>query len=518
MVSTTGAALMNWITNDGDNVSSTNGFAGISYCVKCDTDDNDDSDLSGCSIVKVPIPADCCPLSGATIKDGTTLCGTGFSYETCDATQIGQIITTPYTEDISVSTTYPTSYPIIGDGHSYEIRMPRGSGGQMNNDIVRIKINNNDNNQKWKKVKLKFHIGGTEKPKRITGVNGILRDPITKEPTGIHVQMSKNWHENRDALYNSYWWDGIAHVRVPPGVTELELYIAYQYYNGLHAVSHSQLSLLGWATNGLWEEVGLGANGESITYEPHGHHRRQMILDTRPWLVCAMNRDGCVGSPDSTQWTENVGGGDFLNAVDKRGMYQYLLGDTTFHTMNGPRLTNATYEGVTVDTNIAVSRTVSTSTADDFVRHLHSFKYTFLKETDGDNYPRFALYTLGGDNYNYVQFPTFAYGMGEESVLDNVPIKDVIEGVSDFHYTDYYQVDAPNGCSSGGANASSCWFAMLTDPSQNIHQRGHRGIVVRNFHGQLDGKPWPPTEGDASPFTFNLIKSRQNNAAQNTAR
>ena len=28
------------------------------------------------------------------------------------------------------------------------------------------------------------------------------------------------------------------------------------------------------------------------------------------------------------------------------------------------------------------SRTVSTSTADDFVRHLHSFKYTFLKETD----------------------------------------------------------------------------------------------------------------------------------------
>ena len=164
------------------------------------------------------------------------------------------------------------------------------------------------------------------------------------------------------------------------------------------------------------------------------------------------------------------------------------------------------------------SRTVSTSTADNFVRHLHSFKYTFLKETDGDNYPRFALYTLGGDNYNYVQFPTFAYGMGEESVLDNVPIKDVIEGVSDFHYTDYYQVDAPNGCSSGGVDASSCWFAMLTDPSQNIHQRGHRGIVVRNFHGQLDGKPWPPTEGDASPFTFNLIKSRQNNAAQNTAR
>lgn len=52
-----------------------------------------------------------------------------------------------------------------------------------------------------------------------------------------------------------------------------------------------------------------------------------------------------------------------MNAVDKKGMYQYLVEDTAYHTMNGPRLTNATYAGVTVDTNIAVSRTVSTWTA-----------------------------------------------------------------------------------------------------------------------------------------------------------
>jgi hypothetical protein len=55
-----------------------------------------------------------------------------------------------------------------------------------------------------------------------------------------------------------------------------------------------------------------------------------------------------------------------LNAVDKTGMYQYLVGDTSFHTMNGPRLTNATYVGVTVDQNIEVSRTTSTGTAGEF--------------------------------------------------------------------------------------------------------------------------------------------------------
>ena len=134
------------------------------------------------------------------------------------------------------------------------------------------------------------------------------------------------------------------------------------------------------------------------------------------------------------------------------------------------------------------------------------------------------MYTLGGDNYNYVQFPSFAYGVGDVNTFQDIndsdvlPIADVIAGVSDFHYTDYYQVDAPKACSSGSASSSSCWFAMMTNPSQNIHQRGHRGIIVRNFHGQLNGAPWPPTdeEEEVSPFTFNMVKSRQNGSAQNT--
>ena len=362
MISETGANDMNWRMVDTEAAVSTsnNGYAGISYCVLCDSErdgssQDDGGNLSGCTIVQTPIPTDCCPLSGTTPKDETDLCGTGWEYETCDASST---MTTELTKDVTLSTN--PSYPVRGAGHSFEVRLPRGTGNQLKNDYYTININNQSSNT-WKKVKINFHI---DHPRRMTGVSGILRDPSTKEPTGIHVQMSKNWHEQREARYNSYWWTGITHVRVPPGqTTSFELVIAYQYYEGLHGVSHSQLSLCGWATNGLWEEVGLGSNGESITYEPHGHHRRQMILDTRPWLVCQMNVAGCAGSPDSTRWTENVGGGDFLNAVDKKGMYQYLVRDTTYHTMNGPRLTNATYAGVTVDQNIHVSRTVSTWTA-----------------------------------------------------------------------------------------------------------------------------------------------------------
>lgn len=513
MVSLTGANNMNWLDSSSTEVlsSSTNGFASLSYCVECDSEisgssDQDGESLSGCKIVKTEVPTDCCPLSPATSKDGTDLCGTGWTYQTCDASKA---LGSQMTQGVSLTTT--ANYPVRGDGHSFEVRLSNSLNFLADN---KINFSVNNESDSWKKVKINFHI---EKPRRITGVNGIIIDRASGKPTGIHVQMSKNWHEQRGTpKYYSYWWDGIAHFRVPKGTTDLQLVISFQYFKGLHAVSHSQLSLLGWGVNGLWEEVGLGSNGESITYEPHGHHRRQMILDTRPWLTCALGNTNCVGNVDYTQWTENHGGGDFLNAVDDGGRYQYLTKDTVFHTMNGPRLTNATYTGITQDQRISVSRTVSTWTADDFVRHLHSFNYEFLKDTPGDKYPRFSLYTLGGDNYNYVEFPTFAYGAGDSSSTETVDIADVLAGLTDFKYaTGFYQVDAPVGCSQDG-DTGSCWFSMMTNPAQNIHQRGHRGLIVRNFHGRLNGEVWPPPDRAVSPFAFHLIKSRQNGAAENT--
>jgi hypothetical protein len=135
------------------------------------------------------------------------------------------------------------------------------------------------------------------------------------------------------------------------------------------------------------------------------------------------------------------------------------------------------------------------------------------------------MYTLGGDNYNYVKFPLFAYGAGDENSFltadasgtaeATVTVSDIISGLDDFVYTDYYSVDAPVGCSNH-EGSSSCWFAMMTNPAQNLHQRGHRGIIVRNFRGRLNGEAWPPANGDAvSPFTFNLIRSREDKG-QNT--
>lgn len=362
MISSESAA--GWRDASGNIVaSSTNGYSVVSFCVQCSSElnaglDNDD-DLTGCTIVQAQAPQDCCPLvplNKAGRDNPATMCGTGWIYSTCTASQR---MTTASSTDVTVSTV-PSDYPILADGHSFDIRIDRLDGLPTTPHNVKVAIANNS--IQWKKVKLHFHV---EWPRRITGVSAVLRDVGSNKPTGIHVQHSKNWHPASPiALYDDWWFTGVAHIRIPPGGIELELIVAFQYYEGLHTVSHSQLSLIGWGTHGLWEEVGLGSNGESITYEPHGHHRRQMVLDTRPWLTCGKDSSSsCVGTPDSTQWTENHGGGDFLNSVNKRGEYQYLVGDTVNHIMNGPRMTNATYGGTTVDGNIHVSRTVSTWTA-----------------------------------------------------------------------------------------------------------------------------------------------------------
>jgi hypothetical protein len=85
----------------------------------------------------------------------------------------------------------------------------------------------------------------------------------------------------------------------------------------LHISSHAQLSLIGWGSNGLWEQAGQGSNGESITFEPNGQQRCVNNLDTRPFAACAINEN--VGGSCSSYtfanlgWTENVGGSDMLN-------------------------------------------------------------------------------------------------------------------------------------------------------------------------------------------------------------
>ena len=555
-------STLNWLIDGVPAISSSNGYAAISFCVSCDEGEEWDASISSCTIVQTPIPSDCCHLGPAAVGV-ENLCGPNGPSSDCALPL--ESPTNPAATDITVvayeTGTTSNNFVVRGDGHSFHVTVPpQLSGSITTNDHIMVELTNNASSG-YRKVKMNFNMDG---PRGVTGIGAFMRDPVTKTPLGIHVQLSKNWH-TQTGLYNGYWWTGVVHTRVPPDTTTtMELVITYQYFGGLHGVSHSQLSLVGWGTNGLWEEVGLGSSGESITYEPDGQHRRQSILDTRPFLVTPNNQNHGQGNPDSTGWTENHGGSDWLNAVTNNGFWQYLVNNTALHIMNGPRLTNATCtytnlsgirdnafcrmcklgvlltlkmllclfgsfadHGTTVDTNLEVSRFASTWSTDDMARHLHSFHYKVKSNMSTFPYARFAMYVLGGDNYNYIQNPSFAYGIGEsiypgEDLLDVEPWSNISGNntLAGFDYANgYYQVDAPAGCGQPEhSSSSSCWFMFQTQPAQSAPGdctsslvkcwHAHRGIIVRNFKAQFGGVAWPPAgdEATTSPFTFNIIR------------
>jgi len=96
----------------------------------------------------------------------------------------------------------------------------------------------------------------------ITGLSTQLWETSTLQPTGLPVQISKNWHVGSTAAYwagfDGYWWTANSLLRLPPNSTiALSLALNYERYGGVPAWSHAQLSIVGYsmrrATALSWE-------------------------------------------------------------------------------------------------------------------------------------------------------------------------------------------------------------------------------------------------------------------------
>ena len=87
-------------------------------------------------------------------------------------------------------------------------------------------------------------------PANMTGLCPILCD-TTGRPTGIPVQLSKNWHHGEYLM-------GYTRLPAKPGRSECLLRIAYGFYGTLPSASHAQLSLIGYSPkggNGRWDQL-----------------------------------------------------------------------------------------------------------------------------------------------------------------------------------------------------------------------------------------------------------------------
>jgi hypothetical protein len=312
----------------------------------------------------------------------------------------------------------------------------------------------------------------------ITGVSAILRD-ADGNPTGIPVQLSKNWHHNLELDEHArQWLHGITQLRLPAKATiELELTLAYGHWGGVAAASHAQLSLIGWGSNQLWDQSALGAWGESICYEPDQVQGECSITDVRP----AMVKSPTDGKPWS--WTGNIGAGDFFryfNAAGERVPHSAMR--TTYHKQ-GPCLTEVTYAG-RIGTTMTQSATVSLARTDDLVRGVYRLRLDVNAPTD---FTRFVVFQIGADTYCTTAERKMA--LGNESGL--------IKEWNTQWGGNVYRT-SPMEC-LGRIPWMSLHEAVI-DPARNVNSIANRGIVIRSWKAKLGGKeasPWLAERGQS---------------------
>ena len=321
----------------------------------------------------------------------------------------------------------------------------------------------------------------------ITGGAGMFRD-MNGEPTGLPVQVSKNWHMPG---YWPNWHHFYTTASVPAGTHELEFAVTGSKWGEAYAVSHAQLSLVGWGTNQQWDESAMGCWGESITYDPDLTLNRSMVDDVRPFLV---NTAGEWG------WTGNVGGADFLRYKDESNTLQRLGRMRTHYEAVGPNLTNVIYSGISRDGKVQATIRTHLLRGNDLVRAYYVLDYSLLADV---TYSRFSLFQVAADGYADNGFTEAAYG-DENGMISNISIPN--------HGTTGYASELDRGIQITG-NAPWTMLFNSTRADGNLPELyADVGFVVRDYelnrNGVIETTPhiniYQTKNGGWSQYAFEL--------------
>lgn len=368
--------------------------------------------------------------------------------------------------------------------------IPQGGRERMNDAIERVKLVLENPADREQIARLMFEKTAHGIRQRIgsaiTGVSAVLRDR-DGNPTGIPVQLSKNWHGRPEAgIYAGQWFHGFSMVRLPPRARiELELAIVYGHWGGVAAASHAQLCLIGWGSNQQWDQSALGAWGESICYEPDQAQAACGILDVRPVMVNSVSENRPWG------WTHNVGGGDFFRLFDATGQRIFPSRMRTAFQKQGPCLTEVTYAGKLGD-GIEHAETVSLSRSDDIVRGLYRVRLDVKKPVD---FSRFVIFQIGADTYSYTGERKMAFG-NETGLLKEWATQwggdtnrtEPMLCAGRVPWISLHEGGEPSQRRSHEATPGIIKPATKTDGAW-----ANRGIVIRSWSARLGGKsaqPW----------------------------
>jgi hypothetical protein len=309
----------------------------------------------------------------------------------------------------------------------------------------------------------------------VVGLTPMLRD-ADGYPLGVPVQISKNWHAlaGRNLKYQGPWFHGLTMLRLPArSRVELEFALTYAHWGGVAAASHSQLCLIGWGSNQLWEQSALGSWGESICYEPDQAQADCGILDVRPLMVYG----GSPEAPAEWTWTSNVGGGDFFRLFGPAGERLFPTRMRSAYRRYGPVLTEVTHAGMLGAAQLRHRETVSIYRSDDVVRGVYRIRLDADEATD---FSRLVLFQIGADSYSYTHERRLAVGdaTGLTREWDAQWGGDVYRTAPAELTGDAPWVSLHEGVPQAGAQTGA-W--------------ANRGIVIRSWRARLGGReaaPW----------------------------
>ena len=303
-------------------------------------------------------------------------------------------------------------------------------------------------------------------------------------PTGIPVQLSKNWHDETVGNYL------MAYTKLPTAKTDQTflLRLAYGFYGTLPSATHAQLSLVGYGSrnNGRWDQLAIGCFGETICFDMDMSCVENSITDIR----LLMARDGIRGKKWS--WTDAGWGGDWLNVAtkDQKKLFQKEM--KTAYLSHGPCLTDATHSGVYgVNREIRFLTQIQTLRTDDYSRSFQNFRYDFDRDVAADAATIFKL----GRTRKYTT-PRIAYGNAKGLIKKKTVPGGLKEG---------YVFVGETTLSGQGP----WWIAFPGGRSAAMSGgTGYKALIIRKFDAVVNGKR------QTAP-TFRAIQYKTENSKPN---
>lgn len=304
---------------------------------------------------------------------------------------------------------------------------------------------------------------------KVTGISMVLLEDSSESPTGIPVQISKNWHKKSGSrtIHDGSWLRGNTMVTLSGNETKrFRLKVIYGEWAGMPIASHAGLSLIGYNYNWKWDESALGSWGENMTFSPTQHPGDSFICDVRPAFTVSMN-----GSTHN--WTENVGGLDFLRYENSSGETMRLVRQKTCFRWTGPNMTEVLYTGVTEDEKIRCTYKSRLGRTYDYQRRFLDFEYEFLEAVN--NPDRLVFFQIAAEKYQAGGPDFTSYQIGENNQMQ-------------------YNVNAP----TSGSGYSGVKYPILnkwlnfadyyTDLNGGNPAYTRRGIIFREL--KRDGSDW----------------------------